>query len=380
MSRRVKTDVQSAIQIKDEELEKMVATMDEEELRTLADFGPTGMEDINLWKRDRRKRSWRRLSAFGMVRDDPLLYHQWKQQRHHRMKVRAEGGNVESPGHGELLGTTCTAGRRPPWSTDLHYTHRYRSRRQQASRKTLGGQHEGDEEEKHPQQHNTHTAEYLLLSDTGCTTSEGTRSAGRVRRKCVHTAPSSRKSVTVVSHARPASAPLGAGDRTTPWPPDHPNTARTPSLARLAQVFYQSSIAHTVSDSGECSSQRRHPECPAQGTQELTCRPESCQDEEGKGRRTVIVTPAQGDEVETRHRGIRKSKNKPDLGGAEKRMESVRLLWAVSQLSADAVTKKIMHGYSERQRAREPNRPQWPTRSGRAQPSRSRRSAKTPGL
>lgn len=384
LSRRVKTDVQSAIQTKDDELGKMVAMMDEEELRALADFGPTGMEDINLWKRDRRKRSWRRLSAFGLVRDDPLLYRQWKEQRDRRLKVQAEDGKVGSPEPDEMLGTTCTSGRRPPWSTDLHYTHRYRQQRQRSPRNTLGEQDVQDEEEQQPQQ-DTHTAEDLV-SDTGTVTIKGTRRLGRIRRKCVHTAPSARKSATVVLRTRPASAPLGAGERPTPRPPDHPKTARTPSLARLAQVFYQSSMRRTASESSQWSSERRHPACPARGTRKspenaklkLSCRSESCEDEmDESGSRIVSVDSAQRKATETHCPEKSKSKKKPDLSGAEKRMEGVRLLWAVSQLSAEAVTKKIMHGYSERQRAREPNRPRWMMPSRRPQPSTSRRSAKT---
>ncbi|CAM9707759.1 unnamed protein product, partial [Scytosiphon promiscuus] len=382
LSRRVKTDVHSAIQTKDEELGKMVATMDEEELRALADFGPTGMEDINLWKRDRRKRSWRRLSAFGVVRDDPLLYHRWKQQqRQHRLKISAEGAKVESQGQDEMFGTMCTAGRRPPWSTDLHYTHRHRPQRQQAPREKWEGRHGRNKGEQHPQQRkqqNTLTGEDLLSTDTRPITSKGTTRSGHdhARRKCVHTAPSSRESARVVQRTRPASAPLGAGDRITPQPPDQLKTARTPSLARLAQVFYQSSVAHTVPESGEWSSPQRHAECPAKGVlgfpdnheTKLGIGPESYADRRSKsGSRVVNVISARAEGREIPYQDRSKIKNNPDLHGAEKRMESVRLLWAVSQLSADAVTKKIMHGYSERQRAREPNRPQWKMRSGRAQ-------------
>ncbi|CAM9108664.1 unnamed protein product, partial [Hapterophycus canaliculatus] len=362
LSRRVKSDVQSAIQIKDEELQKMVAMMDEEEFRTLADFGPTGMEDINLWKRDRRKPSWRRLSAFGAVRDDPFLYRQWKQQRY-RAKLLAEGGKVKSQEHDEILVMACTAGRRPPWSTDLHYTHRHRPQQRPPRRKRWGIQDEESEKEEQPQKQHIDKAEGLA--------------SGRVLRKCVHTAPSARKSATIVPRIRPASAPLSAGESMAPRPPDHPKTARTPGLARLAQVFYQSSIARTASEFSEWSSQGHHPECSAQGSREFpenaklehSCRPETWKDEIAKGRsRTVNVTQAQGEGTATRCR---------DLGGAEKRMEAVRLLWAVSQLSAEAVTKKIMRGYSERQRAREPNRSQWMTPSRRPQPPTSRRSAET---
>lgn len=75
-------DVQNVIQEKDQELEKFVANMDQEQMeRTLTDFVPSGMDDLSVWKRDRQKRAWKRLSAFGLVRDDPSLYQQWKQQR-----------------------------------------------------------------------------------------------------------------------------------------------------------------------------------------------------------------------------------------------------------------------------------------------------------
>ncbi|CAN0321501.1 unnamed protein product [Pylaiella littoralis] len=355
LSRRVKADVQSAIQVKDDELEKMVATMGEEELRVLVDVGPTGMEDINLWKRDRRKLSWRRLSAFGVVRNDPLLYRQWKQQQHQKVASHAEGTKTDSDEYGEMLGTTCATDvrRRQPWSTDLHYTHKGRTQQMDSTTKS---NEEGNKEEKD-----------VLPSD------EGTARSGRIPRKCVHTAPSSRTSARRTTSSRPASAPLGAVARIATRPPNQSETARTPSLARLARVFYQSSVA-----SMPCESALEYPAQTAQAP------PENVHLEEIDGLEThghearnvgshtekkIIV---QGRETEDNSYGKHK---KSDLGGAEKRMESVRLLWAVSQLSADAVTKKVMHGYSERQRAREPNRTRWKTPSRRPQPPGGRCNA-----
>lgn len=355
LSRRVKADVQSAIQVKDDELEKMVATMGEEELRVLVDVGPTGMEDINLWKRDRRKLSWRRLSAFGVVRNDPLLYRQWKQQQHQKVASHPEGTKTDSDEYGEMLGTTCATDvrRRQPWSTDLHYTHKGRTQQMDSTTKS---NEEGNKEEKD-----------VLPSD------EGTARSGRIPRKCVHTAPSSRTSARRTTSSRPASAPLGAAARIATRPPNQSETARTPSLARLARVFYQSSVA-----SMPCESALEYPAQTAQAP------PENVHLEEIDGLEThghearnvgshtekkIIV---QGRETEDNSYGKHK---KSDLGGAETRMESVRLLWAVSQLSADAVTKKVMHGYSERQRAREPNRTRWKTPSRRPQPPGGRCNA-----
>lgn len=362
LSRRVKADVQRAIQVKDDELGKMVSMMDEEELRALADFGPTGKEDINLWKRDRRKRSWRRLSAFGMVRNDPALYRQWAQQRYQRLASQAEGTTTD-----RMLGTTCAtdAARRPPWSTDLHYSHRCRAQQQQPATKLL------------QQRERRASVADLPASDE---TSNAT-GLGRLSRKCVHTAPSSRHPARAVAKGRPASAPSGTAERLSSRP-DQPETARTPSLARLARVFYQSTVASTASTLGECSS-RQQPssiECLSQGKAdpaESAClqapsQPDAHKDEATKGDNHAETSTGivQGD-----RNGDRSS----DLDGAEKRMESVRLLWAVSQLSTDAVTKKIMHGYSERQRAREPNRTKWNKPCRRPQPPTGPRNSQVNG-
>ena len=301
----MKSDVQSAIKAKDEELEKMVATMDEQELHALAESGPHGMEDINLWKRDRRKRSWRRLSAFGVVRNDPTLYRRWKQQRHQGMSSH----NREQDG---MLGTTCAVDvmRRQPWSTDLHYTHKCRSQQKQLSAKP-------------------EDAEHVLDSNSGANATEG--SSGRTAQKSRMCVQAARRTTP----SRPASAPLSPAGRLIQRPPHRPESARTPSLARLARVFYQSSVACAGCMSDECSSHRGH--------DELTASRESPESGHVGHEGGIKDTPSE-------------RRNEPEMAGAEKRMESVRLLWAVSQLSADAVTKKIMHGYTERQRAREPNR------------------------
>lgn len=82
LRRRVKEDVKSAIEGKDRELENFVASMDEEQMgRTLNDCVPSSADDLSIWKRDRQKQYWRRLSAFGLLRDNPSLHLQWKQQR-----------------------------------------------------------------------------------------------------------------------------------------------------------------------------------------------------------------------------------------------------------------------------------------------------------
>lgn len=378
LSRRVKADVQSAIRVKDDELEKMVATMGEEELRVLADFGPTGMEDINLWKRDRRKLSWRRLSAFGVVRNDPSLYRQWKQQQHQRVASQAEGRKTASNGYGEMLGTTCATDvkRRQPWSTDLHYTHKCRAQQKQIAK--LKDENEEDEVGE----------KRVLASTNGRQAIEGTAHSGRTSRKCVHTAPSSRNSARLSTSTRPASAPLGPAARIATRPSNQSATSRTPSLAKLARVFYQSSVVSTTSVPCESSSYCQHArqnetteyvahtaqEPPGTVHLEATSGPETHDHEvnnaDDRAENMIVV---QGRGTEDRSWG---KQNKSDLGGAEKRMESVRLLWAVSQLSADAVTKKVMHGYSERQRAREPNRTRWKTPSRRPQPPTSHFNAK----
>ncbi|CAM9135218.1 unnamed protein product [Ectocarpus fasciculatus] len=366
LSRRVKADVQRAIQVKDDELGKMVAMMDEEELRALADFGPTGKEDINLWKRDRRKRSWRRLSAFGMVRNDPSLYRQWAQQRCQRLASQAEGTNTD-----QMLGTTCAtdAARRPPWSTDLHYSHRCRAQQQQPALKQ--------------QQQRQQRASIANLPVSGESNATG---LGRMSRKCVHTAPSSRHSARPFAKNRPASAPSGTAERVSTRP-DQPETARTPSLARLARVFYQSTVASTASTLGERSSRQRPSsieciEClsrekpdPAESTCfQFSSQPEAHEGDASKddSHAETATSVVQGDRNSDTLRSS-------DLDGAEKRMESVRLLWAVSQLSTDAVTKKIMHGYSERQRAREPNRTKWNKPSRRPQPPAGPRNSQVNG-
>ncbi|CAB1099978.1 unnamed protein product [Ectocarpus sp. CCAP 1310/34] len=311
LSRRVKADVQRAIQVKDYELGKMVAMMDEEELRALVDFGPTGKEDINLWKRDRRKRSWRRLSAFGMVRNDPSLYRQWAQQRYQRLASQAEVTNTD-----RMLGTTCAtdAARRPPWSTDLHYSHRCRAQQQQPGIK-----------QQQQRQQRASIAD-LPVSD------ESSIATGLGRLKCVHTAPSSRHPARAVAKNRPASAPSGAVERVSPRQ-DQRETARTPSLARLARVFYQSTVASTASTLGECSS-RQQPSSieylsgeipdPAESVCfQVSSQPEAHEGEASKDdshaqtTTSVVHGERNGDTIRS-----------SALDGVEKRMESVRLLWA----------------------------------------------------
>lgn len=347
MSRRVKADIQRAIEVKDKELEKLVATMDEEELRVLADIGPNGVEDINLWKRDRRKRSWRRLSAFGMVRNDPKLYHRWKQQRRQHTASQSTGDEPEGGGQRGMLGTTCATdiARRRPWSTDLHYTHRCRAPQKQKTEKP--------EEEHHG-----------LTSNRRAHSTQGTATSGAVSRRHVHTAPSSRNPAGRNMPSRPASAPLGPTARFERRSQHRCEAARTPRLANLARVFYQSSVASTASTPGEPSGNRRY----ADQARGVDCPPQATGEYPGKENSEVASEPethehgAGGTIQEKGAKGTCHGNQKDaDLSGAEKRMESVRLLWAVSQLSTDAVTKKIMHGYSERQRAREPNRrPQPP--------------------
>lgn len=342
LSRRVKADVQRAIEEKDKELEKLVATMDQEELNALADVGPNGMDDINLWKRDRRKPSWRRLSAFGVVRNDPKLYRRWVQQRHQHMASQPKGREPEGGGQGELLGTTCATdiASRQPWSTDLHYTHRRRAQQAQMTVKLEEG-------------------EDGAASNRRVHATQGPASSGRISRASAHTAPSSRNSAGRATPSRPASAPLGPTHRFEQRSQHRSEATRTPRLANLARVFYQSSVS-TASTPGEPSSNWQHADqaaaidCPPQATGkyyvkehlEVSSGPETC----GHGAEGIMQATAGTEDA------YHENQKHSDLSGAEKRMESVRLLWAVSQLSADAVTKKIMHGYSERQRAREPNR------------------------
>jgi len=192
LSRRVKTDVQSAIKAKDDELEKMVATMDEEELRVLTGSGPHGIEDINLWKRDRRKRSWRRLSAFGVVRNDPTLYRRWKQQRKQQTSSHDRGTKTDTRGQDGMLGTTRAVDvmRRQPWSTDLHYTHKICVQQKQSTAKPKDEDH-------------------ALASNSrpGATQGNSDRNAPKSR-TCVNTAPSARTSARRSTPSRPATAPV----------------------------------------------------------------------------------------------------------------------------------------------------------------------------
>lgn len=357
LRRRVQQDVKNTIQAKDDELDDCVAKMGDEELdRTLVACVPSGMDDLNLWKRDRRKRSWRRLSAFGIVRDDPSLYCKWKDQRQQQQVAeKGEGGEKE-----DMLGTTCStdAARRQPWSTDLHYVHRcgVRQKRPQTSE---GGTHPTKE----------------ILSESKENRSKRTASSGILYRSSIGTKARIEKREN--ARARPASAPLGGtSGRVAIRPAESPEMTRSPGLARLARVFYQSSVTSIASVPETCL----HQSSVFQG-QEL--RDESGAEGERPARTPSVIPETGGNKVDGKRENIQVVNSgvhgrlmgagaiattvkeesfqetldtQPELSGAGRRMEGARLLWAVSQLTAEAVTKKIMHGYSERERAREPNR------------------------
>lgn len=376
LRRRVQEDVKSAIRSKDNELEELVADMNDEELdRTLVDCIPSGMDDLTIWKQDRRKESWRRLSAFGVVRDNPSLYDQWKQERHQRRVAHVVGD-----GQGVKLRTTTEIDgiRRPPWSTDLHYAHQCGAKQPTLSTSAKD---------------RVHTGEDSLRPDKPCT--KAAERSVDVRSKSSRTAPCTRKSTRVGTRTRPASAPLGTTRGVAKWSADALETTRTPGLARLARVFYQSTLASTASmpgvrfrNSRDCtgydppseSAVLVDEECPAQeplgnDNIELTDTPGVNERDVGTPQRRVEgAGVVDGGVVEDSVRG---SQDEVDTctRGVEKRMEDVRLLWAVSQLSAEAVTKKIMYGYSERERAREPNRTRWRTPSKRPQPPPKHRSS-----
>lgn len=367
-------EVKNAIQAKDDELDDCVANMGDEELdRTLIDCVPSGMDELNLWKRDRRKSSWQRLSAFGIVRDDPSLYSQWK---HQRQQQQGEAANDEIGEKADMLGTTCStdAARRQPWSTDLHYTHRR------------------GVPQKHPptsEVENMHPTKETLIMSRESNRSKRTESSGNLSRSSTRTKvqPANRRK----ARARPASAPSGSiSERVAIRPSELPETTRSPGLARLARVFYQSSVASIASMPGSYlnqssgfQDQELHGEtaaeedCPARTPSAI---PEIGSNKvDGKRESSQVVNttssvhgrPGGASAVETSvtEESLREIRDaqQPYISGAGRRMEGVRLLWAVSQLSAEAVTKKIMHGYSERQRAREPNR-RWMTSTRRPQP------------
>lgn len=371
----MKEDVRSAIQAKDQELDDIVADMDGDELdRTLDDCVPSGMDDLNLWKRDRRKVSWRRLSAFGIVRNDPLLYQKWQLQRRQGAAARVEG-----LAKGEMLGTTRSTdvSRRQPWSTDLHYTHRCHAQRHPslAAREEAPAQRE----------ENSQNAEEQGVRST--------KSSGDISQNRAKRSRSAQEKGRCALRVRPASAPLGTAAKVAVRPSDPPDTVRTPGLARLARVFYQSSIASTASMPGVCS---HHASAVASvNAGPVGCTPrkqESTPDRGNSPVATVLDIAAEtgtvdrpttrsdvlgGTEVPKDAQGRGRA---PDIDSLEGRMEEVRLLWAVSQLSAEAVTKKIMHGYYHRERAREPNRTRWVTPSRRPQPPSKRQEGSAVAL
>lgn len=350
-------DVKNTIQAKDDELDDCVAKMGDEELdNTLVACVPSGMDLLNLWKRDRRKRSWRRLSAFGIVRDDPSLYCKWKDQREQQQVAeKGEGGEKE-----DMLGTTCStdAARRQPWSTDLHYAHRCGVQKKRPPT-SEGGMHT--------------TKEILLESKEN--RSKRTASSSNLCRSRIGT--KARIENREKARARPASAPLGSTTgRVAIRPAESRGTTRSPGLARLARVFYQSSVTSIAPMPGTCLHQpcvfegkelhgergaegkypaRAPTVIPESGAKKVDARRESCQVVKSSVHDRLVgagvIATAVKEEISQETRDTQ-----PELSGAERRMEGVRLLWAVSQLSAEAVTKKIMHGYSERERAREPNR------------------------
>lgn len=364
LRRHVQEDVKRAIKAKDTKLDEYVANMNEDQLeRTLTDCVPSGMDDLSAWKRDRQKRSWRHLSAFGVVRNDSCLYHRWKQQRRQRVREIAEGRNeIET-----TRPTTCAidADRRRPWSTDLYYTRRcLPGHNSAASIKTGGSQ---DTRDRHQPQRGGGSAGYVPC-----------------HRKIVKASAPSRPRTT--RRTRSASAPPEARGTITTPPEGNPTTTRTPSLAKLARVFYWSSVASRISVPGmhpnvsshrDYQTQRGHTpggesSQPTTSAQKQALIPEEAVEDVAACRGndnaigTVINTHPERTSMLNSTRDAEYACD--EIDGVKRRLEEVRVLWAVSQLSTEAVTRKIMYGYSERQRAREPNRQRWGTPSRTPQP------------
>lgn len=304
---------------------------------------------------------------------------------------------------GALGITSCeNAVRHQPWTTDLHYVRRYPSPQQQQQQpwKSTGT---GDQATAEAQRRKLKKRPHAEESDNGFHSDDVGGVDGRTSREA---ASQSRLGQTVIARVRPPSAPpvqraaaaCGTpGTRLSPDPP--PLTLRSPCLARLARVFYQSSVASSasirgvqqVSDASLNTSDRSQRlegtilTDDRQNPQEKSC----CADTpalSGSDAGQTCVHPAGDDRREGANgRGIRnwschskiKSKtitnselenarisrrerrrppaNTSETIGVEGRLEEMCLMWTASQLSADAVTKRIMSSYFERERAREPN-------------------------
>lgn len=220
----------------------------------------------------------------------------------------------------------------------------------------------------------------------------------------------------VIARARPVSAPpvqrgtisrrlIARGTALAPTPPEAPPPAssRSCSLARLARVFYQSSVASTMSGGHHMSETSRgardHLHSQRGSTVQISQQSSSCllatqvtpefspairhtylrkgdqSAQEGISVDTEQLTNTSSSRSTEFHVGNRpagsrrrreninnsttstgRSRPEDGLETAEQRLEEVRLLLAASQLSAEAVTRNIMSGYFERKRAREPNR------------------------
>lgn len=343
-----------------------------------------------------------------------------RQERKSATVERAQGRQQHT-----MLGSTLTAGatRRQPWSTDLHYVRpTLPCEKNGANSNAAESQeaHEADSPHK-PRTTGDQAVPELAPSkgDGGSTTTE----------RATASMPTS--GTVVIARARPASAPpvrrsvtsrrrLTRGTPPVTRPPEAPPaSSRTPGLARLARVFYQSSLAssstpvvHYTSEvqrgrapqdnicphndstvvAEEHSSQHQAPSCAPEVQKFPNNVAEECHVGSGYRTResdrnhgnasqptrtigigkggTGMCCNRGGTEGSRRRREIFKDRNnnatthssaqrtptKSSLDMVEERLEEVRLLWEASQLSAEAVTRNIMNGYVERRRAREPNR------------------------
>lgn len=359
LRRRVQGALTNAIHAKVKGLDEVVAEMDDDELeRTLTDCIPSRADDMKLWRKDRRKQSWRRLSAFGRMRDDPSLYRQWKLRRHQ------VGSKDDSKGRA----CATDADLRQPWSTDLNYAHRCRPQPQLI----VPWSKEDTDESK-----DAHTPNGPSIKAI---------KGPPVDRESAALSASFRSPRRRVPRTRPASAPSRSLQRITSRHVRRPDTARSPGLARLARVFYESSISSTALLSCATSG---HPCGLANSTRDAAKwsprdrqaqaapGPPVCRGLEATGvsrRQPDEVSPPNGQPETAKapeggaclHR--REEQHGIDLTSVKSRMEGVRLMWAVSQMSAEAVTNKVMYGYFARARAREPNRAKWTMTSKRPRP------------
>lgn len=292
---------------------------------TLADCVPDSTDDLKLWKKDRKKHSWRRLSVFGTMRDDLSRYRQWKDRGRQTQ-------NKHDDKH--LFCEACSrdVDRRRPWSTDTHYTHQGLPSHKASARLSTS--------RKHPASGVLHsTRRYYSASDI-----KPPQSARRTRQ------PPNRR----MAGTRPVSAPPLSDGANLEC--SVPTTRRRPDLAQLARVFYRSSIASETSE----------PEAP--GRELKSARAAAC----SVRRPTPPRSPEQGvstildvEDKFTQRLELRRGTEPArfTLPSASCRnllqfesLEDAHLRLTASQMSACAVTRRVLHGYSERQRARDPSR------------------------